>query len=217
MPKFKVVVFDLDGTLVNTLDDIAEAANFALAENELPPRLASDYSKLVGNGIYKLAERATRSTKQPVINKFVKDFLWYYDRNCTRSSKPYRWIPEMLEKLHAAGVRMFVVTNKPDEQAQKIIRNFFGTKIFEGVYGNKEGRKTKPDPDLVLWLLRRAGASPAESLFIGDSSVDIFTAINAGMKSAGVAWGFRSVDELRMAGADYIFDKPDEIVSALLG
>ncbi|HHV50491.1 MAG TPA: HAD family hydrolase [Clostridiales bacterium] len=216
MAKFKVVFFDLDGTLADTLEDIAESANFALVSNGYQPYPVSVYTNLVGDGIVKLAERVTDHADPSVIKAVIKDFLWHYDRNFLKTTKPYPGITRMLETLRKAGVKMFVVTNKPDEQAKKIVKKLFGKKLFEGVYGNKEGIKTKPDPGLTLQLLSKTGAQPDEALFIGDSDVDIQTAINAGIKSGGVTWGFRGVDELKTAGANYIFENPDEIVDVVL-
>lgn len=214
--KFKVVVFDLDGTIADTLVDIAEATNSALIKNGYQPYPIESYPKMVGDGMYKLVERAAKGADRLTIKKIANDFLLFYDRDCLKNSKPYKGMPEVLEELRKAGVRMFVVTNKPDKQAQKIVEHLYGNGLFEGVYGNKEGRKVKPDPTLTLEVLSKAKVHPSESLFIGDSNVDIFTAANAGMMSAGVGWGFRGVDELKSAGADYIFKNPEDIIDTLL-
>lgn len=211
---WNAIVFDLDGTLADTLRDLAEATNAALALSGLSPFPVEHYRFMVGNGVRKLVERAVGEDTPPSLcEKVLEDFKRIYDRDCLKNTKPYDGIPETLKNLKNDGIKLFVVTNKPDLQAHKIIMALFGKNLFDGVYGNCEGRKTKPDPALTLQVLASVDASPEQSLFIGDSNVDIYTAKNAGMKSGGVLWGFRDEEELRNAGALYILHNPAEILN----
>lgn len=209
---WQAVVFDLDGTLADTLRDLAEATNAALALSGLPGFPVEQYRMMVGNGVRKLIERATGADAPASLRrKVLEDFLSLYDRNCLQYTRPYDGMPEALNRLKGDGTRLLVVTNKPDAQARKIVTALFGKDLFDGVFGNCEGRRTKPDPSLTLQALESVHAKPVRSLFTGDSDVDILTAQNAGMSSAGVIWGFRSKEELRNAGAVYILHKPAEI------
>lgn len=211
---WKAVVFDLDGTLADTLRDLAEAANAALALSGLSPYPVDEYRFLVGNGVRKLIERAAGINTPPFLQQHIlEEFLRIYDRDCLKYVKPYEGMPNTLTSLKNEGIKLLVVTNKPDLQAHKIITELFGNDIFDGIFGNCEGRKTKPDPALTLQALASVDAEPSKSLFIGDSDVDIYTASNAGMISAGAVWGFRGEDELRNAGAVYILHKPEEILN----
>lgn len=212
--RWKAVVFDLDGTLADTLRDLAEATNAALRENSLPPHPVEAYRQMVGNGLRKLVERAAGPDASPEIRERVRQaFLRVYDRDCLIHTRPYAGIPETLAALREEGTALLVVTNKPDAQARTIVETLFGRDLFAGIYGNREGRKTKPDPALTLAALGAAGAAPADALFIGDSNVDVYTAKNAGMKCGGAVWGFRGEDELREAGADFLLHKPAEILN----
>ena len=211
---WEAVVFDLDGTLADTLRDLAEATNAALALSGLSTFPVEQYRYMVGNGARKLIERAAgEDAPSSLRDKIFEDFLHIYDRDCLKYAKPYDGMPETLRSLKKDGIKLLVVTNKPDAQAHKIITALFGKDLFDGIYGNCEGRKTKPDPFLTLQALSSVNAKPAGSLFVGDSNVDIFTANNAGMKSAGVLWGFRNKEELTKAGAVYILHKPAEILN----
>lgn len=210
---WSAVVFDLDGTLADTLRDLAEATNAALRESGLPPRPLEAYPHMVGNGLAKLIERAAGpDVPQAERERIRQDFLRIYGRDCLRYTRPYEGMPEALAALRGAGIPLLVVTNKPDAQAHTIVRGLFGRGAFAGIYGNGEGRKVKPDPALTLEALASVGARPENSLFIGDSDVDVYTAANAGMRSAGAVWGFRGEEELREAGADFLLHKPAEIL-----
>ncbi len=212
--QWKAAVFDLDGTLADTLRDLAEATNAALRENGLPPHPVEAYRQMVGNGLQKLAERAAGPDASPETWERVRQaFLRIYDRDCLIYTRPYAGMPETLAMLQERGTALLVVTNKPDAQAHTIVEALFGRRLFAGVYGNREGRKTKPDPALTLAALESVGVSPSDALFIGDSNVDVHTAKNAGMKCGGAVWGFRGEDELREAGADFLLHKPAEILN----
>lgn len=211
---WEAVVWDLDGTLANTLNDLAKSMNAALTQHGLSRYPMEAYRYMVGNGLRKLAERAAgENAPQSLVDGLIADFLQIYDRDCLHFTKPYEGMPETLAALKSDGVRLLVVTNKPDAQAQKIVTGLFGSSVFDGVFGGRDGRKTKPEPTLTLQALALVHASPARSLFVGDSDVDILTAQNAGMGSAGAVWGFRGEEELARAGADYLLRKPLEILN----
>lgn len=208
------VVFDLDGTLADTLRDLAEATNAALRENGLPPCPLEAYPHMVGNGLKKLVERAAGPGVSAQKREEIRQaFLRIYDRDCLRYTAPYPGMPETLAALREQGIPLLVVTNKPDAQAHTIVEGLFGAGIFAGIYGNREGRLVKPDPALTRQALASVGAPPERALFVGDSDVDVLTAKNAGLRSAGAVWGFRGEEELRRAGADYLLHKPAEILN----
>lgn len=211
---WEAIVFDLDGTLADTLRDLAEAGNAALIEYGFAPHPVESYRMMVGNGIRKLMERAANPDTSPqTIDSLTAEMIRLYDRDCLRYTKAYEGMPETLAALKADGIRLFVVTNKPDAQAKKILSHLYAENTFDGIFGNDVGRKTKPDPALTLQVLSTVGAHPSRSLFVGDSNVDMFTAANAGMSGAGVTWGFRKIKELRDAGAQFILHKPAEILN----
>ena len=213
--RWDAVVFDLDGTLADTLRDLAEATNAALNANGLPAHPVETYRQMVGNGLRKLVERAAgpEATEQDR-KRVLADFERIYDRDCLRFTTVYDGMEPTVQALREQSIPLLVVTNKPDRQAQTIVTHLFGEETFAAVYGNREGRAVKPDPRLTLEALRAIGAEPGRSLFVGDSDVDILTARNAGMHSAGAAWGFRGEDELLRAGAEWILHKPAEILNS---
>ncbi|MDD3692397.1 MAG: HAD family hydrolase [Oscillospiraceae bacterium] len=210
--KWDAIVLDLDGTLVDTLQDIANAANAALKNNGFKMWTVEQYRYMVGNGVRKLIERATGGADTDTIERVMADYNSIYSRDCLKFTAPYDKIPETLIKLKESGIYMFVVTNKPDAQAKKIVSHLFGETFFQGVYGTQTGRKNKPDPTVTLNALASVGCKPDRSLFVGDSDVDMYTAANAGLKGAGALWGFRGREELMAAGADYLLESPAQIL-----
>lgn len=210
------IVFDLDGTLANTLPDLAAAANEALRMHGFEEWPTDHYRRMVGNGIQVLMERATRHAPADIVEKVKADYFALYDRDCLKYAYPYDGVIEALHAAKERGIALLVVTNKPDPQAQKIIRHLFGETLFDAVFGNQEGLPTKPDPALTLKALECVHADPAKSLFVGDSDVDVFTAHNAGMIGAGVAWGFRGEEEVAGAGAEYLLHDGDELKQLII-
>jgi len=211
----KAVLFDLDGTLVDSLDDIADTGNRILREYGYPPREANEYKYLVGNGFNILMERL-----------FPKDFIskekliamreiWrsHYGAHCLDKTRAYAGMPETLEALFESGIRLGVITNKPDEQAQKIIGALFKNGLFDCVSGIAEGVPVKPDPYLCFKAFDIIGVKNFECLFVGDTSVDIKTAINSGCVPVGALWGFRTEDELINAGASHLIKKPSDLLA----
>ena len=218
VPDFRTVFFDLDGTLLNTLEDLGASMNTALLQFGLPAHPMDTYRQMVGNGMKKLTQRAMgEHYTQERAELLLHDFLEIYDRDCTCRTAIYEGIGELLQQLTARSCRLYVVTNKTEQQAQKIIYHYFGEDTFAGVYGNKQGRATKPDPALTLELMRQEAATAEQALFVGDSDVDVQTAHNAGIRCAGAVWGFRGEKELVEAGADYIVRHPMEITGLFRG
>lgn len=222
MRKPETVAFDLDGTLVDTLADLAHATEEVLRRAGLghmdgsPLHSLEEYRRYVGNGARCLIERAVGEPADPAfIDRLLKDFVRIYDRDCLIRSQLYPDIPEMIAALQERKIRLLVVTNKPEEQALKILRHFFPQHSFDGVCGGRTGRPPKPDPSALLATLNAAGAKPETALFVGDSDVDVMTAHHAGLPCAGAVWGFRGKEELTRAGADALLYRPLDLLRLL--
>ncbi|MCC8170528.1 MAG: HAD family hydrolase [Parabacteroides sp.] len=209
----KLAIFDLDGTLLNTIADLAYSTNHALRCNGFAEHPLADYPFFVGNGINKLFERALPEGERTEANllKIRQAFLPYYDTHNTDYTVPYPGIPELLAHLQANGVRLAVASNKYQQATEKLISSYFPGIRFTAVLGQREGVAVKPDPAIVYTILETAGVSKEETLYIGDSGVDMQTAANSGITSIGVTWGFRPRRELEENGADYIVDTAEEI------
>jgi len=213
MPQLKLVIFDLDGTLLNTIADLAHSTNYALEQLGFPTHPIEAYRFFVGNGINKLFERAlpeSRKQEDNIINVRAK-FLEYYDKHNTDHTCPYPGIPELLETLQSQGVALAVASNKYQLATEKLIAFYFTSIRFIAVLGQREGFPPKPDPAIVREILEMAVSTPEEALYIGDSGVDMQTAINSGVESIGVTYGFRPREELEQSGARHIADTPDDI------
>ena len=219
MPAYETVVFDLDGTLLNTLEDLHLSTNAALAANGMPERSLEEVRRFVGNGIRKLISRAVPAGTDPAAQEAVYDsFRAHYAAHCEDHTGPYPGIPEMLAHLRAAGVRLAVVSNKGDFAVQELIaRQFPGA--FDAVLGECEERgiRKKPAPDMVNAALERMGADRAGMAYVGDSEVDVQTAANVGCPCVTCSWGFRTHEELLAAGATTFVDTPAELERVLLG
>lgn len=213
----KLVIFDLDGTLVDTLADLAGAMNTVLACLGYPTHPVPDYRFKVGNGVAKLVERALpEAARQPaVMAEALQQFLDYYNRHDMEATAPYAGIPELLRQLRARGMQLAVASNKPHAAAVEIVRHYFGKGLFDCVYGQRPGAPVKPDPAIVRDILQALHRTPEETLYVGDSAVDMETARRSGLVSVGVLWGFRPESELRAAGARHLAASPDEILSLL--
>jgi len=209
------VVWDLDGTLADTLRDLADATNAVLTEAGFDPHGRDAYRHMVGNGARRLIERAAGSAPPETVARLLAAFVRRYDADCLRHTAPYPGIPDVLAALRAAGVPMLVVTNKPEAQARRIASSLFGEGAFAAVFGGREGRRPKPDTATTSEALALVGARPERALFVGDSDVDMMTARAAGMAAGGAAWGFRGAAELRRAGADFVWDSPAAMLAAV--
>lgn len=209
----KLVIFDLDGTLVNTIDDLAMSTNYALRQHGYPEHELTAYRYFVGNGITKLIERALpeNARQEKIISRLRSEFITYYQQHKTDLSQPYPGIPELLHHLHSQGILLAVASNKYHQGTTELIRHFFGDSLFSIVLGQREGTPAKPDPAIVQEILAATAISNSEALYVGDSGVDIQTARNSNVSSIGVSWGFRSREELETNGADRIANMPRDI------
>lgn len=214
----KTVIFDLDGTLLNTIEDLTAAGNWVCRKNGWPEHTAEEFKRMVGHGIPNLVERfSPPECRSPLLLMSTQaQFSEYYGAHNLDSTCPYPGIPELLTTLKAAGVRLAVYSNKADEFSQVIVRHFFaGT--FDIVRGKLPAVPAKPDPTGICRLIRELDSGKSGVVCIGDSDVDIQTAHNAGLTACGVTWGFRSREELAAAGAEHIADSPEQLADCLLG
>ena len=209
-----LVIFDLDGTLLNTIDDLGNACNHALRSLGYPTHSLISYPMMVGNGITKLIERALpdEARTPEIITEARRIFVEYYNNHCCDATTPYPGIPELLSDLRSRGINISVASNKYNSAVQKIVNHFFPDIQFSAIFGHIEGVPTKPDPSIIFEVLTECPTPKAETILVGDSGVDIETARRACVDSIGVTWGFRSESELRKAYADHIVADPDDIL-----
>lgn len=209
----KLVIFDLDGTLLNTIADLANSTNYALKVLGYPIHEPDKYNFMVGNGINKLFERVLpdgEKTEENVL-RVRQEFVPYYDQHNADKSRPYPGVTELLETLQTAGMQLAVASNKYQAATEKLIAHYFPNIKFTAVFGQREGIPVKPDPIIVKEILQIAKVQEEETLYVGDSGVDMQTAINAGVTSCGVTWGFRPRTELESFHPDHIVDNAEEI------
>ena len=212
--NIKAVIWDLDGTLLNTLDDLAASTNAALLANGLPARTTDEVRAFVGNGIHKLIERAVPETgaAHPLFQATLDAFVAHYGEHSKDHTKPYDGVIETLDALSAQGVMLAIVSNKIDFAVKQLSCDYFGSRMRSAV-GDDPSRRKKPAPDSVLEAMRQMGVSAQETVYVGDSDVDVMTARNAGIPCIAVTWGFRSEESLIEAGAQHIARRPQEILS----
>lgn len=209
---YKLIIFDLDGTILNTLEDLADSTNYALEKHHFPVRTIEEVRSFVGNGIGRLIARAVpEGTDENMINQVLADFKDYYGQHCADRTKPYDGIIELLQCLRQRGCRTAVVSNKADFAVQRLCEQYFPG-LFDFAVGEREGIRRKPYPDSVLEVLSRLGAAKDEALYVGDSEVDIETAKNAGIDVVSVEWGFRDREFLLSHGARRFVKKPEELL-----
>lgn len=210
----RLVIFDLDGTLLNTIDDLGTAANHALISCGFPPHPITAYPNFVGNGITRLLERVLPEDHRDSASVEVarKYFMEYYNQHLTALTKPYPGIPELLHDLRANDISIAVASNKYQAAVEKLIHHFFGDLTWVAVEGNKDDYPVKPDPSIVFDILGKCPTPKSDVLYVGDSGVDMETARRACVESVGVTWGFRPAAELRSFYADNIVSTPTEII-----
>lgn len=214
---YKAVIFDLDGTLVNSLEDLANSVNKGLSAVGLPVHSVEEYRYFVGNGRDKLIERAIGNValdekeKETVRRVYDEDYAVHSNDNTCE----YEGCTQLLEQLSKMGIKTAVLTNKPQEFVAPILNKIYPNHTFTLAWGNSNRFKTKPNPDALLAMLDEMGVSKDECLYVGDSDVDVFTANNAGVDMIGACWGFRGKDELIRAGAKMTAEKPLEITEIL--
>lgn len=212
----KAAVFDLDGTICNTIDDLAESTNYALSVCGYPLHTVDEYKYFVGNGIPKLIYRAVPADKRsaPELERAKNIMLRHYATHYADKSRPYGGILELLDYLKKSNIRLAVCTNKADNMAKVIVEKLFAD-TFEIVIGQSQARPLKPNASSVNEIMQKLEVSAGETVFIGDSEVDMQTAVNAGTHSIGAAWGFRTVEELNKNGAEYIAYTPLEVIKLI--
>ena len=214
---YKHVIFDLDGTLLNTIDDLADTGNHVCTLHGWPTHTVAEFKLMVGNGIPKLVERfAPQGTSQEVLDQAFQEFMDWYGVHKEDKTAPYAGMPEVAKALREAGVSIAVLSNKADVMAGPVVEHYYPG-IFPVVQGALPGLPTKPDPTLLHKLMDRLGATREDTLFVGDSNVDIRTAKNGGLTGCGVLWGFRSREELVQEGADFLAENTDELKAVILG
>ena len=214
--RYKYVIFDLDGTILDTLDDLADATNAALKASGYPGRTRDEVRRFVGNGIRKLIERAVPSgTDEEGIVRTHEAFTAYYSVHCKDKTKPYEGIPELVRALKEKGIRSAVVSNKADYGVKALCEEYFEG-LFDMSVGEREGIRKKPAPDSVFEAMRVMGADRESTVYIGDSDVDIMTAKNSGIDCIGVSYGFRGREFLISHGAEVIADTVDDLYKLLL-
>ena len=211
----KACIFDLDGTLTNTLESMTYSVNLTLEEMGLSKITKDQCRVFVGNGARVLIEKSLKAAGDTDASRIEEGMEIYgriFDQNCTYHVTPYEGIPEMLKVLKDKGIHLAVLSNKPDRQTVKVVKAIFGEELFDYAQGQKEGIRRKPEPDGVWYLMEQMHVSKEECLYIGDSEVDAATGRNAGLKTIGVLWGFRDRKTLETAGADDLIDRPDELL-----
>ena len=206
----KAILFDLDGTLADTLADIAGAMNRALRLHGLPEWEVPEYRFLVGNGAKVLSERAVRGRTE-LAERVRADYQAWYERHDLDATRPYPGMPEALRTLAARGVRMCVVSNKPDADTRRVVTRLFPDIPFDVIRGQIPGVPTKPDPTAAIAAAGEMGLAPADFVYLGDSAVDMECARRAGMLPIGALWGFRTAEELAAAGAARLLERPGDL------
>ena len=206
----KLILWDLDGTLINTLEDLAAAVDYALELRGLPTHSIEEYRKMVGHGVRNLVKQALEASSianlargdastgltDAYIDSALADFREYYEAHIDVHTRPYPGIPELLNKLNAMGVKMAVASNKFQEGTEKLIQEFFPAIAFVSILGNRPGYPLKPDPEIVQEVLQKAGIGPEDAMMVGDSPTDMKTAANGGIDALAVTWGYRTLEEL---------------------
>ena len=212
MPK-RLVIFDLDGTLIDSLEDLGAAVNHALSLRNLPLHTREDYRKMVGHGVRNLVEKALEASvgtgpfPSEEVDAALADFKEYYSAHIDVHTRPYPGIPELLADLQAAGVRLAVASNKFQEGTERLIRALFPDIQFVAILGNRPGYPLKPAPEIVQEVLRKADIGPSDAVMVGDSPTDMRTAANGGIEGLAVTWGYRTADEL--AGHRLVHSVPE--------
>lgn len=209
------VIFDLDGTLLNTLEDLTDAVNAALSRNQMPVRTIEEIRQFVGNGVQKLMERSVvDGKKNPAFAQTFADFKSYYAQHCKDKTDAYPGVRQLLEELKRRDIAMAIVSNKIDSAVKELNQEYFSDYISTAI-GETETIARKPAPDTAIQALAELGVSKEQAIYVGDSDVDLLTAQNAGIKCISVTWGFRDREFLLEHGAKIMIDKPMELLTYL--
>lgn len=215
MSKYKAIIWDMDGTLLDTLDDLADSMNAALKKFGLPTRTRDEIQSFVGNGIMHLVECSVPDGKaNEKFEEIMAFFREYYEENSRNKTKAYDGLDTLLTELKARGFRMAIVSNKIDSAVKELAKQYFGDEIDTAI-GETAGKRRKPYPDMVLEAMRVLNVGAEETVYIGDSEVDLKTAENAGLDCISVSWGYRLRQALEALGAKTIIDTPEELAAIL--
>lgn len=213
--RYDTIIFDLDGTLLNTLEDLADSCNYALSQVGEPERSLDEVRRFVGNGVVRLMEQAVRGGwENPKFDRALSIMQEYYHTHNQIKTAPYKGISALLRRLLELGVSIAVVSNKPDTSVKPLVQEYFGTTITVAI-GERPGVRRKPAPDTVFEALKELGKDKSTALYVGDSEVDVATAWNAGIPCVSVTWGFRDRQELDWSGAAMYADTPEEVLKWL--
>lgn len=213
--RYKIAIFDMDGTILNTLDDLCDSMNWTLRHHNLPERTLDEVRSFVGNGIHKLVERAVPAgSSEELVEEVFTTFNAYYKDHCAVKTRAYDGIPELVRSLRDLGVITAVVSNKADYGVQSLRRDYFDG-LFDYAVGEKEGVRRKPNPDGVLDCIRKFGLTQADAVYIGDSDVDYATSVNAGVDVIMVGWGFRDEEFILSCGAPFVVHTPEEVLDII--
>lgn len=216
MMKYKAVIFDLDGTLLYTLGDIALAVNKVLSELDMPTHPEKSYMEFVGHGLKETLKRACiDDCPEDILEKGYVRVMEEYSNNPVISTKPYEGIPQLLDSLVAKGIKIAILSNKEDPLVKYIAGKLLSSWPFTTIQGILPDVPKKPDPFVVYQILKAMNIEQSEAIFIGDSGVDMKTSVNSGLLGVGVTWGYRDIVELTEAGAGILIDKPDELLRIL--
>ncbi len=217
MKKYDTVIFDLDGTLMDTLEDLANAVNEILRRNGYPVRTIGEVRRIVGNGLRQtLTLCLPEGTKEQVVDELLPEFASYYQEHCQEKTKPYDGIMDVLRELYERGFKLAIVSNKRDEAVKTLNRECFQAYVKVAIGENESaGIKKKPAPDTVFQALNELGSKKEQAVYVGDSEVDRKTAENAGLPCVSVDWGFRDREELEKLKPAYLISRPEELLEIL--
>jgi phosphoglycolate phosphatase len=212
--NFKAVIFDLDGTLVNSIEDLADSMNRVLSQNNLPVHNMEAYKYFVGNGLRNLVKAALPESRQEeaFIKNAMAEMMETYSHNCIKKTTVYEGVPDLLDGLVLRDMKAAVFSNKPDELTKKVVKALFPGYHFEEVIGFTHDSLKKPNPAVSLHICDTFGLPPKNVLYVGDSGVDMQTANSAGMIAVGALWGFRTKEELALNGARYFLNHPLDLL-----
>jgi phosphoglycolate phosphatase len=210
--KYKAILFDLDGTLLNTLDDLGDSMNIVLSQLNYPIHPIDAYKYFVGDGLEMLVKRALPKGHDTIVFEKAYNLMRAeYEKNCENKTDVYDGIAELLEFLQKAGIKRTILTNKPDDTAQKVVDKYFSKYNFDIVLGARDNVPKKPNPEAAFQIAERLNLNCSEFLYLGDTKVDMQTALSSGMFPVGVLWGFRKADELIESGAKILITHPTNL------
>lgn len=210
--RHQAVMFDLDGTLLDSLADLASAMNHALEALGFPPHPLEAYKAMVGDGVEALCQRALPPHADAMLQEVRAKMQTHYAQHCTHQTRPYPGIKQLIEALHTRGFVLAVLSNKADSFTNRLVEHYFGAGSFHCIRGHCDTARLKPDPSVALDLATKLQVSPRDWLYLGDTNTDMETAVRSGMTAVGVLWGFRGAEELKKAGAQHLVATPADVL-----